>query len=133
VDNIPSNSESSGRLFFYISTNKRRVITMLRCGCLPLEIENRRYRAPKILLQQRICLLCGNGVEDETHFLNLCQPLTQLRQQLYSLTSEACDPNFYHLLPEQKTAVILELCAKNSSLSTIIYNMFNLRKTLIEC
>ena len=40
--------------------NRRRTITMLRCGCLPLEVETGRYRTPKTPLQQRICQLCEN-------------------------------------------------------------------------
>jgi len=60
--------------------NRRRTITMLRCGCLPLEVETGTTKTP---LQQRICQLCENSVEDETHFLNHCKPLTLLRVQLY--------------------------------------------------
>ena len=59
----PQNSETGGRFRFYrkfksspaaedyilnsVTLNKRRVITQLRCGCLPLEIELGRYRSLK--------------------------------------------------------------------------------------
>ena len=148
VHEIPRNSETGGRLVFYrqlkstpapepyinsISTNKRRVITMLRCGCLPLEVETGRYRAPKIPLIQRTCEICGNGIGDETHFLNYCQPLSTLRQQLYKVASDTCDLNFYALPPEQKTLLILNLSSENDALKDLIYDMFVLRKSLLEC
>ena len=60
----PQNSETGGRFRFYrkfksspvaerymcvyilnsVTLNKRRIITQLRCGCLPLEVELGRYR-----------------------------------------------------------------------------------------
>ena len=59
ISSIPKDSDTGGRLRFYwqlwdeptptpyifssISTNKRRTIIMLRCGCLPLEVETGRY------------------------------------------------------------------------------------------
>ena len=92
-----------------ISMNRRRTIIMLRCGCLPLEVETGRYRTPKTPLQQRICQLCENGVGDETHFLNHCKPLTLLRVQLYEAASDSLDVNFYSLSPDQKTLLILQL------------------------
>ena len=148
VQETPKNSETGGRLILYrqiksapapesyinsISTNKRRIITMLRCGCLPLEVETGRYRAPKTPLLQRTCEICGNGIGDETHFLNYCQPLTALRLQLYKAASDACDFNFYALSPEQKTLQMLNLCAKVCTVKDLIYDMFILRKSLLDC
>ena len=89
--------------------NRRRTITMLRCGCLPLEVKTGRYRTTKTPLQQRICQLCENSVEDETHFLNHCKPLTLLWVQLYEAASDSLDVNFYSLSPDQKTLLILQL------------------------
>ena len=148
VQETPKNSETGGRLILYrqiksapapesyinsISTNKRRIITMLRCGCLPLEVETGRYRAPKTPLLQRTCEICGNGIGDETHFLNYCQPLTALRLQLYKAASDACDFNFYALSPEQKTLQMLNLCAKVCIVKDLIYDMFILCKSLLDC
>ena len=148
VQETPKNSETGGRLAFYrqtksvpapepyinsISTNKRRIITMLRCGCLPLEVETGRYRTPKTPLLQRTCEICAKGIGDEIHFLNYCQPLTTLRLQLYKAASDACDFNFYALLPEQKTLQLLHLCAENSAVKDLIYDTFILRRSLLEC
>ena len=116
-----------------VSNNKRRIVTMLRCGCLPLEVETGRYRTPKTPLLQRTCEICGNGIGDETHFLNYCQPLTSLRLELYKVASDVCDFNFYALPPEQKILQILTICVKNSAVKDLIHDMFILRKILMEC
>ena len=106
---------------------------MLRCGCLPLEVETGRYRSPKTPLDQRICEICGSGLGNETHFLNLCQPLAALRRQLYQMASDTCDFNFYALPPDQKTLLILKLCVDDPAISNVIYDMFIHRKSLLEC
>ncbi len=48
----------------------RSTFAKLRCGILPLNIEVGRYRGIKV--EDRICSLCKNGVEDEIHFLFEC-------------------------------------------------------------
>ncbi len=48
----------------------RSTFAKLRCGILPLSIEVGRYRGIKV--EDRICPLCKNGVEDEIHFLFEC-------------------------------------------------------------
>ena len=146
---IPSNSECGGRLRFYrhlkgepsqeiyvnksISTGKRRIITMLRCGCLPLDIELGRYRSPKTPLEQRTCQLCNDGLGDELHFINFCRPLTQLRSTLYKVAADALGgPSFYVLAPMEKTILIMSLCTHNTAISKGIYEMYLLRRRLIE-
>ena len=44
-----------------------------------------------------------------------------------------CDLNFYALPPEQKTLLILNLSSENDALKDLIYDMFVLRKSLLEC
>ena len=94
VNIAPRGSESGGRLHYYrsikfepspepyleaVCINRRRTITLLRCGCLPLEIESGKYRTPKTLLQRRTC---QQGVGDQCHFLNFCAPLIEPRLKL---------------------------------------------------
>ena len=100
VQETPGNSETGGCLapepyINSISTNKRWIITMLRCGCLPLEVETGRYRTPKTPLLQRTCEICAKGIGDEIHFLNYCQPLTTLQLQLYK--EHQCGSQFHTL------------------------------------
>ena len=59
-----------------ISTNTRRIITMLICGCLLLEVETGRRRSPNTPLSNRTCQVHNDGsIGDEVHFLIGCQPL----------------------------------------------------------
>lgn len=150
VQTTPSNSESGGRLRFYrhvkdepsqelyvnrsISAGKRRIITMFRCGCLPLDVELGRYRSPKIPLQQRTCQLCKEGLGDEVHFVNFCHPLMELRAKLYQVASDALGgPSFYTLPPVEKTILIMSLCAHDTAVSKLIYEMYLLQRSLTEC
>ena len=151
VGTIPNDSETGGRLRFYrcyksepaptpyiyqtISTNRRRIITMLKCGCLPLEVETGRYRYPKTPINRRTCQLCNGDIEDEIHFLNICPALQTLRIQLYKVTSESNihdRVNLYSLPVHQTTILILQLCAENPVISKLIYDMFLHRKLLLQ-
>ena len=58
-----------------------------------------RYRHPKTPLAQRICQLCNEGIEDETHFLNLCLQLIQERIALFKTIEGVLGSTFYSLLP----------------------------------
>ena len=152
INRIPKDSDTGGRLRFYrnlqteptpppyivssISTNKRRTITMLRCGCLPLEVETGRYRSPKTPISSRTCQLCNDGsIGDEVHFLNSCRPLHKLRAKLFQAASETYDHKeaFYTLPHEQKTILLMQLCSVNPAIAKIIYDMFLVRKSLIHC
>ena len=66
-------------------------------------------------------------------FLNHCQPLASLQLQLYEVASDTYDFNFYALLPEQKTLLILKLSAENPAVKDLNYNMFVLYKRFLEC
>ena len=106
LNSIAPNSESGGRLVLYgsyklesvpeeyvtrpTSWRRRRTIAQLRCGCLPLEMEIGKYRHPKMPLAQRICQLCNEEIEDETHFLNFCPELTQERIALFKTMEGVC-------------------------------------------
>ena len=108
---------------------------MLRCGCLPLEVETGRYRSPKTPISSRTCQLCNDGsIGDEVHFLNSCRPLHRLRTKLFQAASETYDQEaFYTLPPEQKTVLLMQLCSVNPAIAKIIYDIFLVRKSLIQC
>ena len=58
----------------------RALISKLRLGVLPLEIEKGRRLKPKPARETRYCKLCNSGkIEDETHFLFECQSLSNVR------------------------------------------------------
>jgi len=95
---IPENSETGVQLKLYqilkaspsveqyiearISLNKGRVITQLRTGCLPLEVELGHYRSPKTPLADRQRQLCKSGIGDEPHLLLDCSVLSEYTAQL---------------------------------------------------
>ena len=113
---IPINSESGGRFRYYrqlkssplaeeyimssAAIGKKRIITQLRCGCLPLEIETGRHRSPKQPLSERRCQLCQSDVGDELHFLLKCPSLSTTREPMLEAIS-AIYPSFQTLPDEQ--------------------------------
>ena len=104
---------------------------MLRCGCLPLEVE---LLVTKI--SSRTCQLCNDGsIGDEVHFLNSCLPLHKLRAKLFQAASETYvhKEAFYTLPPEQKTVLLMQLCSVNPAIAKIIYDVFLVRKSLVHC
>lgn len=98
VSNIPQNSETGGCFKYYqniksspsaeeyvlnpVTFKKWRVITQLRCGCPPLEIELGRYRTLKPPVSKKACQLCDSEVGNVPHFLLKCQLLNTPRQTL---------------------------------------------------
>ena len=63
-----------------LSRKQRSVMARIRCGTLPLEIERGRYR--NIPVDQRTCKVCSsNLIEDENHFLLLCDRYTTRRNE----------------------------------------------------
>ena len=57
----------------------RRVLAGLGAGCLPLPVELGRFTCPKTPCEQRLCKMCGEAPEDQTHFLLICPKLKEPR------------------------------------------------------
>ena len=147
VATIPQDSESGGRFNFYrniksspateqyvlnsVNLNKRRVITQLRCGCLPLEIELGRYRSPKQPLSQRTCLLCHLEVGDEPHFLLVCPGLSVQREAMIEAMENSAE-NYSLLSVKGKVEAILKLCASSPAVSNSIYRMYRQRCNMLR-
>ena len=56
-----------------IPRHERRILSMLRCGTLPIHVETGRWCRPVKPLDQRICTYCNqNKIENEVHFLIEC-------------------------------------------------------------
>ena len=95
----PQDSETGGRFRYYrqfksyilnsVTLNKQRIITQLRCGCLPLEVEHGRYRSPKPPASERVCQLCQLGTGNEPHFLLKCLVLNEHRQDMLTAMMDA--------------------------------------------
>ena len=79
---------------------KRRLISKLRLGVLPLEIE--KGRRSNLIRNDRHCKLCHTEqVEDETHFLLTCPSLAQYRQPFITSILEL-QPHFANKNSHQK-------------------------------
>ena len=66
----------------------RKVITKLRLGKLPLQIEKGRHTKPKTPLEKRICSYCNtNSIEDELHFIIYCPFYDEERKFLMNIIS----------------------------------------------
>ena len=136
------NSETGGKLKLYklfkaeptpasyvlspLDPGPRWVMASLRAGCLPLGVETGRYRIPKVPLERRVCLACNsNSIEDEFHFVMVCNKLEHERNKLlYHITQT--DPSFMHLHPFNKFLYILnnESCCQNL-IAKCLYKMYH--------
>ena len=59
-------------------------MALLRAGCLPLGVETGRYRIPKVTLERWVCQVCNSDlVENEFHFVMVCNKLEHERNKLY--------------------------------------------------
>ena len=70
----------------------RSIITQLRAGCLPIEIELGRYQI--IPRDQRLCKQCTqNNIENELQFIFYCPKFDQIRHDLLSSLNATCGSN----------------------------------------
>ena len=46
-------------------------------------IEKGRHRKPVVPRSERICPVCKQGIEDECHFVTICQAYNEARDDLY--------------------------------------------------
>ena len=64
-----------------IPRHERRILSMLRCGTLPLHVETGRWCRPVKPFDQRICTYCD---QNEVHFLIECDIHDDSRVELFS-------------------------------------------------
>ena len=65
----------------------QKALTKLRISNHKLHIETGRYKRPITPRQERICELCGDGVEDESHFLLTCKQYDILRLNYFGINT----------------------------------------------
>ena len=59
----------------------RILLTKLRISDQNLQIEKGRHTRPYTRAEERVCLICKKGVEDEFHFVSICEAYNDLRQK----------------------------------------------------
>ena len=74
-----------------LSKRKRFAVAQFRSGILPLSIETGRFRGVEI--NNRICPVCSQMVEDEFHFLMQCPAYQDLRATMFNRI--ACDYAYF--------------------------------------
>ncbi len=106
---------------------KRKALSRLRCGTLPLAIETGRYSKPKKPLEERLCTLCHlNAIESEVHFLIDCPLYDDLRTILVT-TFKNNDPSFDNS-PSIIKYITLMTSKHQHQLSNMVFNMCLRRK-----
>ena len=68
---------------FCIPRKERSLLAQIRFGTLPLHIETGRFRGT--ILEERTCQICNScAIEDEFHFISVCNEYKELRIDLYN-------------------------------------------------
>ena len=84
----------------YLTRTQRSLLAQFRLGILPLHVETGRFRG--VPLNNRVCNMCTDlFIEDEFHFLCICDFNGDLRQNMYRKVCEAY-PLFLHQSNEEK-------------------------------
>ena len=109
----------------------RRNICKLRCGNTDLAIETGRLK--KIPLEERVCTICENKVEDELHFLTECELFDIVREKFLNDIKEI-DPN---LKTDDRKLLFISLltttnCLILNKLSAFINACFEIRRIFKE-
>lgn len=79
----------------YVLNNRinegRRMLTAMRSGTNGLRIETGRHYECKIPVQERTCWCCGEGIEDEKHFVVQCNYYQDERLDLFQSITEVTE------------------------------------------
>ncbi len=75
-----------------------------RIGILPLHIETGRFR--NVNVEEKVCQVCNNGdVENEFHFVSICNAYTTLRNAMYDKIN---DLTFYNITDIDKFVSLMK-------------------------
>ena len=108
----------------------RRILSMLRCGSLPLEVETGRYN--KTPLNERICKLCNtNTIENEMHFTLNCPLYDDVRDPLMEKVI-TLNPDFNNYCDNEKFVFLMNCKESLNYLAKTLFRMFNRRRIFIH-
>ena len=89
----------------------RSMIAKFRCGILQLHIESGRFNNTKV--ENRLCNICQEGhIEDEFHFLCICNAYEDERTNLYRLVNKKFK-DFSNMDDETKFVFLMSKCNFN--------------------
>jgi hypothetical protein len=115
--------------YVHIRNRKHRsLLSQLRLGILPLEIETGRWKS--IDEPNRLCKLCSSDkVENEHHFLFECQPYSLLRNTFY--TNINCSTEEIGRMNVQKKWEIV-MCPENVKCTAkYVCSLYEMRQSLV--
>ena len=115
--------EGRGGIVYIEDRSCRRLGAELRAGCCKLEVEMGRWRGNK--RDDRICKLCGEGIEDEKHFLTICTKLDLHRVWMRE------EENLENLNEDEKSDMILK-SLEMLKIARFVLNMWKSRKELLK-
>ena len=96
----------------YCKNRRRRsLLAQFRLGILPLHIETGRFR--KKQPEERICPICNTGIEDEYHFVCICEEYSHFREMLYN---KVVNVEFNVMSNEEKFVYLINNCWKELSI-----------------
>lgn len=99
----------------------RSVLTQLRSGTLPIEIETGRYYG--VPRNQRFCKQCNTGrIEDELHFVFECQKCANLRIHFESKLRE------YQIVSNSQTDLLKLISQSTKATIALSYYIINALK-----
>ncbi len=83
------------------------MISQFRLGILPLYIETGRFRNKQP--EERTCPICNTGVEDQFHFVCICEEYSHFREILYA---RVVNVEFNVMSNEEKFVYLINNCWK---------------------
>ena len=123
--------ETDTYLFLDIDKTLIKQFTQIKISNSKLMIELGRHN--KTDINNRICPLCKNGVEDEYHFIILCSSLNNIRNKMFA-NILSIFPSF-HVLTDEKKFLYLFQCEEYDIVEIIVRGvneMYNRRNELID-
>ncbi len=94
---------------YCLNRRKRSLTTQIRIGILPLHIEIGRFRNVKV--EESVCQVCNSGdVENELHFVCICNSYTTLRNMMYDKIN---DVTFYNMTDRDKFVYLIKNIGSN--------------------
>ena len=110
--------------------NHRRILSMFRCGNLPLHIETGRFARPKLPVEQRTCFHSEDTVEHELHFLIDCPFYDDIRQKMFR-KAQLCNRDFILYNWSEKMIFLMNKVNMQPIVASTLFDMFQRRKSAI--
>ena len=92
--------------FLFADVDKHALSDFIRIRVSNCNLNIERGRYLNLPVEQRTCHLCHNGVEDEFHFLMLCDKLNSKREELFRNITDIV-PDFINLSKEDQFIFLL--------------------------